>query len=112
MMEILYKVNRIRNNTYDEEYMEKLRNMNTIDRTEKFIEFLNYGGDKRLKDNSKHIMDLMHHMDSVKKEMDFLKGKDVTEEEYRTSTFAKDIKNSSENSFYKIINFLKSLNVE
>jgi len=69
LMEILYILNRIKYDSYDDDDVNEIKNMSEIDRTENMIRILCKNSDKTTKGNADHVINLMRDMDSVNRDM-------------------------------------------
>lgn len=115
ILEILYILNRMRNNSYDYDYVKNVNKMSEMDRLEDFIKLLFSNKDKKTKESAKKLMSLIQDIDSVKYGINNLHHNEYKEREelYLKPKFKENLYTEGDDGlFNKLIFFLKSLNDE
>jgi hypothetical protein len=119
LIDILYKVNRIKDNSYDPNFTRQFDNMQPIDKVQNIIKYISKNTDRRTRKNADILINILGNINEVnrsessnrKKNSD--RNKNKNNQKYSTSL------NVGRNSIYdsnsllnKLKYFLKSLNDE
>lgn len=111
MMDILYKLNRIKDNSYDENYSKHFNNMPPIDKVQNIIKYISQNTDKTTKDSAELFINILNNIDEVKWNMN-----NMNQKKYGKSNIGSNLSNkqtySNNDYLNKIKLFLKSLNDE
>lgn len=111
IMDILYKVNRIKDNSYDENYSKHLDNMPPIDKAQNIIKYISQNTDNMTKENAEIFIKILKNIDEVKYNVN-----NMNQKRYGKSKTGSNLSNKQTyktgDTFDKIKNFLKSLNDE
>jgi len=111
IMDILYKLNRIKDNSYDENYSKYLDNMPPIDKAQNIIKYISQNTDNTTKDNAEMFIKILKNIDEVKYNVNNMNHKRYEKPNIGSNLNNKQTYNNSD-IFDKIKNFLKSLNDE
>ena len=111
IMDILYKLNRIKDNSYDENYSKYLDNMPPIDKAQNIIKYISQNTDNTTKDNAEMFIKILKNIDEVKYNVNNMNQKRYGKPNIGSNLNNKQTYNNSD-IFDKIKNFLKSLNDE
>lgn len=114
MMDIMYSLNRIRSNNYDDDLIDEIKKMNSIDKTESLLKILSKNGNKITRVNSNYLIRLMRDVDSVKRDVNYMKNANKKNSENKNYISKLNCDESEENGNFlsKIMFFLNSLNDE
>lgn len=111
IMDILYKLNRIKDNSYDENYSKHLDNMPPIDKAQNIIKYISQNTDNTTKENAEMFIKILKNIDEVKYNVNNMNQKRYGKSKIGSNSSNKQIYNNGD-TFDKIKNFLKSLNDE
>lgn len=107
MMDILYKLNRIKDNSYDQKISKHLDNMPPINKAQDILKYISRDTDNMSKENAELFINILKNIDEVKNNLNNINQK--KHEKYNISSNNNPIYNEND-LFGKIKNFLKSLN--
>lgn len=115
-LEILSMINRMRYNSYDDDIINKINNMSSLDRVSSLLKYLSKNGDKRSRENAKYMINLLHNIDSIKNDVSYLRNLKKENNEVhaavKTTIDNKNLYKKETDFFNKIITFLNYLNGE
>jgi len=109
MMDILYKLNRIKDNSYDENFSKHLDNIPPIDKAQNIIKFISQNADNTTKESAELFINILKNIDEVKWNVN-----NINQKKYGKSNIGLSNKSKYNNNDFlnKIKYFLKSLNDE
>jgi len=111
MMDILYKLNRIKDNSYDENYSKHLDNMPPIDKAQNIIKYISQNTDNTTKENAERFIKILKNIDEVKYNVNNMNQKKYGKTNIGSNLSNKQIYNNGD-TFDKIKKILKLLNDE
>lgn len=108
IMDILLKLNRIKDNSYDRSFSKYLDNMPPIDKVQNIIKYISQNTDNTTKENAEIFINILKNIDEVNNNMN--------QKKYGNHNISSNLSNNStynkNDLFNKIKYFLKSLNDE
>lgn len=115
LMDILYKINRIKDNSYDQNFTKQLDNMPPIDKAQNMIRYFSKNGDSMTRKNADIFINILKNINEVNINKNNVSNKNNNGSYQKYNNNSNLGKNSifeDSNLFNKLKYFLKSLNDE
>lgn len=115
IIDILYRVNRIKDNSYDQNFRGQLDNMPPFDRAQNIIKYISKNGDDVTKKNADIFINILKNINEVNNGNNFRNQKNNRNKNYRmyrTNSNSRNYPISDNTLIEKLKNFLKLLNDE
>ena len=111
IMDILYKLNRIKDNSYDVNYLKHINEMPPIDKAQNILKYISQNTDNATKDNAEMFINILKNIDEVKLNVNNM-NQNKHGNNNISSNLNKKLTYDNNDLFNKIKFFLKSLNDE
>ncbi len=113
IIDILYIINRIKDNSYDQNFKGQLDNMPPLDRAQNIIKYISKNSDDMTRKNVDILMNILQNINEVNHNRNNFRNNNINYRGYKTKSNLGNYPISDKNNYIeKLKKFLKLLNDE